>query len=107
MPGNPLSDPTWATTAADTIERYVGLVREKGTDKIVLAARGVVYGLIIAFGAVASVVLLLIILTRGLQSIFDTFLDHSTSVWLSYLVVGGIMCLGGALSMTKRHVPDA
>lgn len=106
MPGNPLTDPTWAATTADTIERVVTTVREKSTDKIVMLARGLVFGLVIAFGAVTALVLVLIITTRGLQALFGLFLGHPTSVWLSYLVLGGILCLGGAFCMTKRHLPS-
>lgn len=104
MPGNPLTDPNWAATTADTVERVVTMVREKSTDKIVMLARGLVFGLVIAFGAIAAIVLLLIVLTRGLQSILDASgLEHATAVWISYFVIGGILCLGGAFCMAKRH----
>jgi uncharacterized protein YacL len=105
MPGNPLTDPNWAASAADTVERVVATVRTQATDKIVLAARGLVFGLVIAFGGVAALVLLLIVVTRGLQALLALGLDHPTTVWLSYLIVGGILCLGGAFCMAKRHAP--
>ena len=34
-----------------------------------------------------------------------TGIDHDTSVWISYLVVGGLFMLLGALVMAKRHTP--
>ena len=49
MPGNPLTDPNWATDTADTVVRLVGTVRDQTTTKAVFAARAVVYGIIAAF----------------------------------------------------------
>jgi hypothetical protein len=33
-------------------------------------------------------------------------IDHDTSVWLSYLIVGGTTALLGAFIMGQRHAPD-
>lgn len=106
MPGNPLSDPNWASTAADTIERVVTSVREKSTDKIVVLARALVFGIVAVIGGLVALVLVLVIATRGLQALLDLVVEHPTSVWVSYLALGGILCLGGAFSMSKRRSAD-
>ena len=71
MPGNPLTDPNWAPDLADTVERVVGTVREKTTDNAVKAARAIVFGLLGAVLGITALILLVIILTRGLQSLLD------------------------------------
>ena len=47
MAGNPLTDPTWATDVADSIERVVGTVRETVTNRVILVLRGAIFGIII------------------------------------------------------------
>ena len=102
MPGNPLTDPNWADETTDTVVRLVGKVRDGGTTKIVYAARGLVFGIIAVFLGLFALVLLLIGVTRGLQSALDWQLDHERSVYISYLVVGGILSIFGLLAFRKR-----
>jgi hypothetical protein len=107
MPGNPLTDPNWAPELADTVERVVGQVREKTTDNVVKAARAVVFGLLGAVLGIAALVLLVIIITRGLQSLLDLAVTWGRAVYLSYFIIGGICCLLGVLLMKKRHSDEA
>ena len=100
MPGNPLTDPNWATEVTEQITTLVGNVR----DKVV---RGVVYGLMGLLLGFVAIVLLLIISTRGLQSLLDIFVEWDKAVYLSYFVVGGILTIAGWLLMSKRHGTDA
>lgn len=102
MPGNPFTDPNWAADLADTVERVVGNVRDKTTKPLVTAARGIVYGLIAGILALVAVTLLLIMLMRALEALFDIGFSRDRSVYLSYFAVGGILCLGGLLMMKKR-----
>jgi hypothetical protein len=106
MPGNPLTDPNWAVDLADTVERVVGQVKEKATKPAVHVTRGVVYGLLGAFLGVTAFTLLLIGLTRALQSLLDLGLSRPRAVYVSYLLVGGILCIAGALFLRKRHTTD-
>jgi len=107
MPANPLTDPNWAADLADTVERVVGTVREKATTPVVHITRGIVYGLLGVFLGIAAVVLLLIGMTRGIQALLNIGLSNERSVYISYLLMGGILCLAGMLVLRKRHVPDA
>jgi uncharacterized membrane protein len=106
MPGNPLTDPNWAAELADTVERVVGTVRDRATKPVVHLTRGVVFGLLAAFLGVTALTLALIGLTRGVQALLDLVVTWERAVYLSYLIVGGILCLAGALCFRKRHSPD-
>ncbi len=107
MPANPLTDPNWASELADTVERVVGTVRDRATTPVVHVTRGIVFGLLGAFLGVTAIVLALIAATRGLQALLDIGLTNAQSVYLSYLIVGGILCLAGLLVLRKRQLPDA
>lgn len=107
MAGNPLNDPNWPAQLADRVVGLVGTVREKTTKPVVTIARAVVYGLLAGLLGVAALVLALVAVTRGLQSLFDLFVSWERAVYLSYLVLGGILCLVGAFLMAKRFSDDA
>ena len=106
MAGNPLTDPNWPTELADTIERVVANVRERTTTPLIHIARAVVFGLLAAFLAVTALVVLIIGATRALQSLLDLAVSPAQAVYLSYLIVGGILCLAGVLLLMKRRPPD-
>ena len=97
MPGNPLTDPNWATSFADLIDRYVGMVRTTVTDRAVLAVRAIVFGIIIAIAAPVTFAFLLI---------FVIWTDHDSSIWISYMIIGGLLLIGGAVAMRKRFVTE-
>jgi hypothetical protein len=107
MPGNPLTDPNWAADLADTIDRYVGKVRTTVTDRAVHVVRGVVFGLVIAIAAPVAVALFLILATKVVQHAIAMAIDHDSSIWLSYMVIGGLLVLGGSMLMRKRYADDA
>ncbi len=104
MPGNPITDPNWAASLADLIDRYVSLVRTTVTDRAVLAVRAVVFGIVIAIAAPVSVAFLLIFITKLVQAIVSIWTDPDSAIWISYLIIAGLMLGGGALAMRKRFV---
>ncbi|MGH9138380.1 MAG: hypothetical protein ACRD0G_15265 [Acidimicrobiales bacterium] len=106
MAGNPFTDPNWAADVADTIERVVGGVRDKTTKPLVTVTRALVYGLLAAIVGIAAVVLLIIAATRGLQALLDLGLRRSASVYLSYLIIGGIFSVIGVFLLSKRYSND-
>jgi len=107
MPGNPLTDPNWAEDLADTVERVVGRVRDRATTPVVHIARGVIYGLLAAFLGFAALVLVLVAVTRALQSLLELAVEWPRAVYLSYLIIGGILSLCGAFFLKRRHSDDA
>lgn len=107
MPGNPLTDPNWATETTDTVVRLVDNVKAKTTKPAVLAARGLVFGLLAAFLGLFALLLLLIGMTRGLQGALDWQFEHARSVYISYFVVGGLLSLVGLLLFKKRNAESA
>lgn len=106
MPGNPLTDPQLPVKIADAIERFVQTVRAQSTDKIILLARILVFGLVAAIGSLVALVLTLIISVRVLQVLLGLVVDHPTAVWMSYLVIGGLLCVLGVVLMSKRQAAD-
>jgi hypothetical protein len=106
MPGNPLTDPNWAAEVTDIIDRYVQKVRTTITDRVVFAVRAVIFGIIIAIAVPATVALSLILGTKLLQRIIAIGTDHDSSVWISYMVLGGLLVLGGSWMMRKRFESD-
>jgi hypothetical protein len=107
MAVNPLTDPNWAPELADTVERLVGTVRDRATKPAVRAARAIVFGLLAAMLGVVAITLLLIAAIRAIQTLLDLGLDWSVAVYLSYFIVGGILCLVGLLLLARRPPPDA
>jgi hypothetical protein len=106
MPGNPLTDPNWAASLADTVDQYVGKVRTTVTERAVYAVRAVVFGIIIAIAAPVTITLAVILGTKFLQSIIAIFTDHDSAVWISYMLLGAVMVIGGAFTMRKRFEPE-
>ena len=103
MPGNPLTDPNWATEVTEQITTVVGNVRDKTTDNAVKIVRGIVFAMLGVFLGLTAIVLLLIIATRGLQSLLDIWVAWDKAVWISYFAVGGILTLGGLFLMSRRQ----
>ncbi|WP_420452057.1 hypothetical protein [Ilumatobacter sp.] len=107
MPGNPLTDPNWADDTADTVIRLVDTVKSKTTRPAVMVARGLVFGLLAMFLGLFALVLLLIGLSRGLQAIIEPFADQSRAVYISYLLVGVLLSVVGAVLFKKRNDTSA
>ena len=102
---NPLGNPDWPKQTADLLESVTTKIRQNTTARVVTLARVLVFGLLAAVAGLVALVLVLIIATRSLQLLIAIFVDHGTSVWISYLAVGGLFCLGGMFLMAKRHAP--
>jgi uncharacterized protein YacL len=85
----------WTTDAVDTLENVVAAVRDKVVVPAENTTRAVVFGLLVAFFVLTAVFMLAIALFRVLVVITD-------SVWLSYLILGGIFVLAGAFAWTLR-----
>jgi len=86
----------WTVQAADTIERVVVGVRDKTTVPLTTVARAVVYGLLAAIMAMLIGVFFAIVTIRII-----TVYAFPGRVWASYLSVGGIFVVLGALLLRK------
>jgi hypothetical protein len=85
--------------ALDTIDSVVAAVNDKAVRPAVVAARGVVFGVIIGVIAVA----VLVLLSVGFIRLTTVYLfDHK--VWISYLVLGAIFTVGGLFAYSRRGV---
>jgi hypothetical protein len=87
----------WPKKAADTVDLVVDTIHDKAIRPVLLAARIVVFGLLIA--VLSTVVLVL--LSVGLLRLLDVY-AFPGRVWLSYAVVGGVFTVVGLLAWTKR-----
>ena len=103
MVSNPLTDPEWADRSVDFIDRIVSTIRRYTTQPLVKTARGIVFGLLGAFGIGGIIVLLIIGLTRGLQAALDAVVNHEAAVWISYFILSAAFGLLGALLMRRRY----
>lgn len=109
MPGNPFTDPNWAPDLADTVERAVGKVRSVATDNAVKVSRALVFGLLVTICLLVAAPLGTILFVRFAQVVLSRMArtDHATTVWLSYLITGGLMMIGGFIVLRLRHTKSA
>lgn len=106
MVSNPLTDPDWAGRSVDLIDRIVAKVRRYTTQPLVTLARGIVFGLLGTFGVVAVVVLVIVTLTRGLQSAIDLATNRDAAVWISYFILSALFGIIGTALMRRRFTDD-
>ncbi len=85
--------------ALDAVDTVVAAVNTKAVRPAVVAARAVVFGVIIAVMGITIVVLLSV----GFIRITTVYLFDG-KVWISYLVLGAIFSGGGFFAYTKRGV---
>ena len=83
--------------ALDTIDSVVATINDKAIRPAIVAARAIVFGVIIAVVALVVVVLLSV----GFVRLTTDYLFHYR-VWVSYLVLGAIFCALGTFAYSKR-----
>ncbi|HNJ96495.1 MAG TPA: hypothetical protein PLV13_00095 [Ilumatobacteraceae bacterium] len=105
MPGNPFTDPNWAPNLADTVERTVGKVRTVATDNAVKVSRALVFGLLAVICLLIAAPLGTILFVRFAQVVLSrmTRTDHATTVWLSYMITGGLFMILGFVMLRLRR----
>jgi hypothetical protein len=106
MVSNPLTDPEWADRTVDFIDRVVSTVRRYTTQPLVTTARGLVFGLLGSFGIVGILVLLIVGLTRGLQAVLDSVVNHDAAVWISYFILSAVFAVIGFILMRRRYTEE-
>ncbi|MCB0978424.1 MAG: hypothetical protein KDB02_13300 [Acidimicrobiales bacterium] len=90
----------WSAQAADTVVDTIAKVRDKTTRPAQIAARGLVYGLVVAVLGTAAFVLLMVGITRAWSNWMPG------DIWILYLAIAvvftiaGLFCLGRANKTT-------
>ena len=97
MAENDLSD-ALTGRALDTIDTVVAAVNDKAIRPAIVAARGIVFGVIIAVVAITVLILFCVGFIR-----VTTIAGHR--IWASYLVLGFLFCAAGAFLYSRRGVP--
>lgn len=97
-PRTPILPAEWATKAADSVELAVALVSDRAVRPVVVAARVVVFGVLIAALAVA----VLIWGSVGFVRLLDVY-AWPGEVWASYLLLGGLFTVLGSLAWWYAH----
>jgi len=84
--------------ALDTIDNVVGTVNDKAIRPAIVAARGIVFGIVIAVVGITVVILFCVGFIR-----VTTIAGHR--IWGSYMVLGTLFCIVGAILYSRRGVP--
>ncbi|HMD46742.1 MAG TPA: hypothetical protein VKG43_11310 [Acidimicrobiales bacterium] len=87
----------WPTKAADAVDRVVDTIRDRAVRPVLIGARAVVFGVVIATVAIVVVVVLCVALVR-----FMTVYFWPGKVWASYYVLGTILVAGGFVLWSRR-----
>jgi len=101
-PAASLSQAEWPAKVADTIEDVLEGVQDRVVRPLILAARGLVFGIIIATMALVLSVVMAIALVR----LLDVY-AFGGRVWASDALLGAILVLGGGYAWTKRGTRGA
>jgi len=92
----------WAEELTERVVDGVGWVKSHSTLPIVKVLRALVYGLVVIIAVVTAGVLGFI----GVVRIWDAYVPvHPLGrrVWLGYVVIGGLMFLGGVALLARRN----
>jgi hypothetical protein len=94
---NDISD-VLSNRALDTVDTVVATVNDRAIRPAIVAARGIVFGIIIAVTGITVVVLFCIGFIR-----VTTIAGHR--IWASYMVLGLLFSAAGAILYSRRGVP--
>jgi hypothetical protein len=90
----------WPATVADTIVRFVDQAKSKTTRPVVVVVRAAVYGLVAGLLGLVVAVLAFIGIFRAVDRLRDVIV--ADSVWLTYLVLGLVFTVVGAIVFSTR-----
>jgi hypothetical protein len=88
----------WPAKAADTVELVVNTIHDRAIRPILVAARAVVFGLLMLVLAVVVVTAISV----GVIRLFDIYVFPGR-VWASYALLGTVFCAAGAYVWSKRN----
>ena len=90
----------WQTRVVDMVDDTVAAVHDRVIRPLLLAARAIVYGIIVA----AMAFMVSILLSVALVRLLDVYAFRGR-VWASDALVGGLLTVLGVLAWTKRRSP--
>ncbi len=96
---SPAASGDFAAQIADRVEELVGAVRDRTTRPALIAARSLVFGLMLAVLGIVALVLLLITWNTLLTGLVG-------KAWIADFITGGILVALGAFLMAKRRPPE-
>ncbi len=99
-PGGLTAD--WPKKAADVVDLVVDTIHDKFIRPVLIAARAIVFGLLIA----TLLLVLLILLSVALIRLLDVYVFPGR-VWASYLLVGVLFCGAGLYAWYQRSASEA
>lgn len=94
----PSTSADWPARTADTIEAAVAAAHDRLVRPLVIGARAVVFGIVIAVTALVLCVLLSIALVR----LLDVY-AFGGRAWASEALVGAVLSLGGLAAWSRRR----
>ena len=97
MPDNDLGD-ALSARALDTIDTVVATVNDRAVRPAIVAARSIVFGIVIAVIGITVVIMFCIGFIR-----LTTIAGHR--IWASYIVLGLIFSAVGAVLYARRGLP--
>ena len=97
MAENDISD-VLSNRALDTVDTVVATVNDRAIRPAIVAARGIVFGVIIAVIGITTLVLFCVGFIR-----VTTIAGHR--IWASYIVLGLIFSIIGAVLYARRGLP--
>ncbi len=89
------AEPDWVSNAVDSIVDVVDKARTKGTENAIVAARGVVFGLVASVFALAALVFVVVILVRMADAYLPIGAGVGDATWAAYLFIGGLFSILG------------
>ena len=107
--GPPAQD--WPAQATDTLVGLVDTAREKVNGPATKVARGVVYGTLLAVVGLATGVIGLVLLVRGVDIVVDLVLGvfdadrAGRSTWIAHLITGIVLLAPGLVLLRKGTTP--
>ena len=93
----PAGTADWQGRVADTIEDVVGSVHDRVVRPLTIAARGLVFGIVIAAMGLVLAVLAFIAVVR----LLDVYAFRGR-VWATDAVIGAVLVALGALAWSRR-----
>lgn len=98
--GRTLIPVEWSAQAADTVVDIVAKVRDKTTRPAQVAARALVYGIVVGVAAVTALVLTIVLLLR----MYDNWVPGP--LWIAYAGLAAILMVSGLVCFARAGRPS-